>query len=538
MKITRRQLILHGMGLATVSTLGWQTYQYFQPKKATIDIQFPGMALGHQIRDFHRQAKANIPPVTHANIVVIGSGAAALCAMWQLHKNQQTQLLLLEGPEKNGNNAFGQYEQYRFPTGAHYLAMPSHESTHILDLLQDLGLYQNQQFDEMSLVHAPAERIWHNGVWQNDLLPVIDSDSQRFFQTVETLQKAIGNDQKPVFTIPIAQASEDPHWLKLDNMPFAAWLKQENYHSSSLLWYLNYCCLDDYGQGIDAVSAWAGLQYFAARNYHPESTQLLTWPNGLGHLSTQIRQRIGLKEINTLDKLPDHYYYALNSSAMQIEEHPEHVDIHCLIHGQAHIIRAKQAICAMPLYIASKVVSNIGQYGFDAKQHLPTYAPWLIGNFVLNSFPQEKNSTLAWDNVVYPNHGLGYVNSTHQAIRVAKPEKTVFTSYRALDHMAPNEMRKWLTTASEKELIDLASEDLSQVYGKEFWWRLEHIQLSVRGHAMASPNIGYLSNAGLKALQNNHSRLLFAHSDLSGYSIFEEAAWHGIAAAKKILAKL
>jgi len=53
--------------------------------------------------------------------------------------------------------------------------------------------------------------------------------------------------------------------------------------------------------------------------------------------------------------------------------------------------------------------------------------------------------------------------------------------------------------------------------------------------ALASPAPGFLNNAGINALRKADGKLLFAHSDLSGYSVFEEAAWWGYEAARKVL---
>jgi len=43
---------------------------------------------------------------------------------------------------------------------------------------------------------------------------------------------------------------------------------------------------------------------------------------------------------------------------------------------------------------------------------------------------------------------------------------------------------------------------------------------------------GFRSNAGLKALREHKGAILFAHADLSGFSVFEEAAWWGDRAAR------
>ncbi len=54
---------------------------------------------------------------------------------------------------------------------------------------------------------------------------------------------------------------------------------------------------------------------------------------------------------------------------------------------------------------------------------------------------------------------------------------------------------------------------------------------------MAVPHAGYLSQPLYHALRQHRSRLLFAHSDMSGYSVFEEAAYWGVQAALAVLDK-
>jgi hypothetical protein len=58
-----------------------------------------------------------------------------------------------------------------------------------------------------------------------------------------------------------------------------------------------------------------------------------------------------------------------------------------------------------------------------------------------------------------------------------------------------------------------------------------------RAHHRARPRHGHPGlrqpdQPGLTALQAADGRLLFAHADLSGYSVFEEASWWGERAAK------
>jgi hypothetical protein len=192
----------------------------------------------------------------------------------------------------------------------------------------------------------------------------------------------------------------------------------------------------------------------------------------------------------------------------------------------------------MPLFVASRVVENMAAYGFEPR-HLPATAPWLVANFLLRGFPQElPEAPLAWDNIVYRPEGgpqLGYVVSTHQDIRVAPPERTVFTTYAALSHRSPLAARRWLQSASPDELLALAAADLHAAYGRDVGRYVERADITLRAHAMAIPQPGFRSNAGLAALQAQEGPLLFAHADLSGFSVFEEASWWGIQAARTAL---
>jgi hypothetical protein len=58
------------------------------------------------------------------------------------------------------------------------------------------------------------------------------------------------------------------------------------------------------------------------------------------------------------------------------------------------------------------------------------------------------------------------------------------------------------------------------------------------GHAMARPKPGAILSRERRKLAALEGRLLFANSDLSGFSIFEEAQYRGVRAAEKTLALL
>jgi hypothetical protein len=55
------------------------------------------------------------------------------------------------------------------------------------------------------------------------------------------------------------------------------------------------------------------------------------------------------------------------------------------------------------------------------------------------------------------------------------------------------------------------------------------------GHAMARPVPGFLGSEQRRRLAEGSGNLLFANSDLSGFSIFEEAQYRGVKAADRAL---
>ena len=548
--MNRRQFLQTTATLATAASASWLGYRYLS-RPPSITVNKVGLPLAHLLRDQQLNAAPSREHVCET--LILGSGAAALSVAWYLARNGYTNFCLADGFERNGNNAAYAYlgslkTPLTAPSGAHYLAQPSAESSHIRQMLADLGIIEgydsagNPVYRDTDLVNAPDERLLINGTWQEGIIPQPhDPDTRRFFALIAQLLHARGSDGRKIFAIPIALSSQDAQWRALDRQTFAEWLAEQGYQSPRLLWYLDYCCRDDYGQGIAHVSAYAGLHYFTARGN--EHAPVLTWADGLNHLSealrrhAQIQSRAQLPDTRELTfKQPESYPYI----ATQIAEQNDHLSF-TLRHintGDTRRIRAQNVICAMPLNIAQRIIQNPQRYGFAPDFRLPPSAPWLISNFVLHSFPAEpKRSELAWDNIVYGSRGLGYVVASHQHIHVAKPGHTLFTAYTALNHDSPANVRHQLLAAEPRDLLDIAAQDLLAAYGKRFWQHVAHIGITVRAHAMSVPSAGYLTQPTLLALRQHQSRLHFAHSDLSGYSVFEEAAWWGVEAAKRILAQ-
>ena len=64
---------------------------------------------------------------------------------------------------------------------------------------------------------------------------------------------------------------------------------------------------------------------------------------------------------------------------------------------------------------------------------------------------------------------------------------------------------------------------------------VSRIDIMRLGHAMARPKVGAIFSAERRNLAKANGRILFANSDLSGFSIFEEAQYRGVNAADRVL---
>ncbi len=509
-------------------------------QEITPTLHYPGRDEGHFLRE-----RRPLPPpsaVIDTDVVILGSGIAGLCAAWKLKKLGHAGALMIDGPQPFGNAAGGRFGELAYPTGGHYLPLPSAEMVHVREILADLGIIERDAaadkpyYDERVLLHGPEERLLFRGAWQEGVIPSEGvapeelAEHQRFFAELERLRQLRGADGGHVFAFPAVHAASDPVIDALDRITLRQWLEQNSYRSPTLHWYVNYCCRDDYGTSYDKVSAWAGLHYFCSRRGEAANAgngAWLTWPGGMQPLAEQLASRAGIAR--------------RAGTAVSLKRTATGVEALCftLEGGVARttLVRARKAICAMPLYVAARVVDGIGDLGFDARRHMPAYAPWLVANFLMKAFPTELPAApLSWDNVVYQEPGLGYVVSTHQDIRAAPPSRSVFSAYVALSDRSPEEARKWMQAASAGELVALASADLKAAYGDSFAPCVERVDITLRGHAMAAPLPGFRSNAGLKALREADGPIVFAHADLTGFSVFEEASWWGCEAARKVLA--
>lgn len=488
--------------------------------------------IGHRLREPWQQ---KIPEQTaSARVIIVGGGIAGLSAAWWLQRAGFHDFVLLELEADTGGNArSGSNTISAYPWGAHYLPLPGEDAEYVRMLLEELGVihgYDAQQrpiYDEYALCAAPHERLRVRGQWQDSLVPQlglsIDDQQQydAFHAAMEHYRNLRGNDGKPAFTIPLALSSQDPPLLALDRISMAQYLEQQGWTAAGLRWYVDYCCRDDYGADASRVSAWAGIHYFAARqglaaNADPQT--VLTWPEGNGWLSAQLRNRLA-KHIHT------------RQLAARVTASDNAVTVDCLdTTTQQHTRwQAEHVILATPRFIAQHLLGNPG-----ASQWLPDYAPWLVANISLRDKPATAHSAMAWDNVMMESRSLGYIHAGHQSL-AQQARDTVITWYEPLDFDAPAKARQWALQAGHERLAQRVLDDLLRMH-PDIQPKIQQIDTWLWGHAMAIPAPDTVWHRDKRlSLPAQQGRLHFANSDMSGLSLFEEAQYHGVQAARAVL---
>ena len=161
------------------------------------------------------------------------------------------------------------------------------------------------------------------------------------------------------------------------------------------------------------------------------------------------------------------------------------------------------------------------------------YSPWMTANLTLETIPDLERGEPAWDNVIMNSPALGYVDAMHQSLR-SVAGKTVWTFYWALAEMEPPAARSFLVAKDWAYWKEAILTDLERVHPRirACVSRLDVMRI---GHAMVRPTVGAVFSAQRQALKRSRDRLVFAHSDVSGLSLFEEAQFRGVTAADRVL---
>ena len=532
--LTRRDLLRLGPRVAAALTVGCRAHREVDSGRIGGSIVGASHTVGHRLRagDLPEPDETREVPV-----IIVGAGIAGLSAGWKLAKSgfRDFEILELE-PDAGGNSRWGENAVSAYPWGAHYLPVPSAESTAVRELLEDMGMVRDigpdgePRYDPRHLCHVPQDRLFIDGRWQEgisaaSLLRSSVAVEDRALLAEFELQMRRYREYRdargrPAFALPMALSSDDPALVALDDLSMREYLDRAGWTSERLRWYVDYCCRDDYGCTLETTSAWAGWHYFCSRDAEVE---YLTWPEGNGrivrHMMTDLERHLHS------GMLVYRIRVTADPSAEAAAAEGVEVDVLDTRTNAAVRFRARRVIYALPRFTAPHVLDGYALPEIDRF----TYAPWMVANLTVDRPPDGA----AWNNVIYDSLSLGYVVATHQNLRVA-PGPSVLTYYMPLAVPNPEVARRWMLERSWDEWVSIVLGDLAPAHvGLESL--VTNIDVMLWGHAMIRPVPGFLWGETRRHAADPHGPVRFANSDMSGLSLFEEAQYHGVRAAEDLM---
>ena len=503
--------------------------------------------IGHLIRDGLRPE-----PETweRAGVVIVGGGVAGLAAAWRFLHAGFEDFVLLELEAAPGGTARSGEEHgvVPYPWGAHYLPAPMKENRALVTLLDELGVLEGSDaagepvVAEQFLCRDPEERVYYRGRWYEGLYlhaGANDEDArqlQLFNAEVDRWAAWRDKQGRRAFAIPVSLCSDDAEVTALDRLSMGEWMRARGFTSERLRWLVDYGCRDDYGLGVEQASAWAGLFYFASRMKAPgaESQPLITWPEGNGrlvrHLYEKARShvRLGLA-VADVRTVVDESRRVGTPAAGGVEVVAVGRD------GRGALgFRAEHVVFAAPQFLTKYLLKSYREGACPSHVAEFEYGAWMVANLFLSARPRAGlGFPAAWDNVLYESPSLGYVTATHQ--RGLERGPTVFTYYYPLTEPNPRDARARLLSAGRDEWAEVALSDLQRAH-RDIRTLTRRLDVMRWGHAMIRPRVGFQWGGARVKARQPFGPVHFAHTDLSGVPLFEEAFDHGLRAAEEILA--
>ncbi|MCC6329152.1 MAG: FAD-dependent oxidoreductase [Acidobacteria bacterium] len=496
------------------------------------EIVGQSVSLGHIIRE-GRAFEVPADNWRSVKIGIIGGGVAGLSAAWKLRKLGVEDVVLLElEKEAGGTSISGNGQPVGYPWGAHYLPVPFRENLELIEVLDEMSLLDGRTNDgdlvvkEQFLCRDPEERVFYKGRWYDGLyLHAGESEDDKrqlaeFQKIVDTWVNWRDSRGRRAFVVPSINCSDDVEVIGLDKLSFAEWLRQNGFTSERLIWYCDYACRDDYGLKLEQTSAWAGLFYFCSRvrKSGGESQPFITFPEGNGKFVHHLAESVSDKILRS-------------HMVVSVVPNEKGVDVICLADGQIRGFHCEKVIYASPVFTAPYVIRGFADdapFAANEFQH----NSWFVANLFLKDRPKPRfarDFPLAWDNVLYESPSLGYVNATHQKGIDYGP--AIWTYYYPMCHEENG--RTKLFNYTWRDLADVCMTDLARAH-PDIYELTNRIDIMRWGHAMISPRPGFIwgeqRQKALEPFRNIH----FAHTDLSGIALFEEAFYHGVSAATEI----
>lgn len=521
-KFTRRSLLISAATLTAMGYLGKrQLIDKWGPRKFLGEVQGASFSRGHLL------LKKEFPEATKkikCSVAIVGTGVSGLSAAYHLTKAGVSDIHIFELEDHIGGKSHAM--DRKAPWGAHYLPLVNLQNKSLLNFLKEIEVIKSfnsdgvPEYDELMICSDPMEKLFIYGRLQDGLIPRDNLNSEdlkkieNFLEKMHEFTLAKGNDDKFAFQIPMEESSQDPTFLKLDEISMLDFLKSNNFSCEVLNWYVNYCTRDDFGTPIDKVSAWAGIHYFAARKGQGvdiDRSSVMTWPEGNSFLVNSLKEKSN---------------FNLNQNHMLYEANEKSLKFYDFINKQTVEVEADQVILAIPQFIVAKV--------FNQKTDFQ-YAPWMVANIRV-TWDSDLENLLAWDNVNYHGKGIGFVIANHQKLNISHREN-ILTYYWPLSDLNPKDARTFALKRTHQQWCNDILKDIVPII-PDIEQRIKEVNIWPWGHGMIMPEIGFINHKRKQLVKLPNENFYNAHTDMGGLSLFEEGFYRGEVAAQKVIKKI
>ena len=497
-----------------------------------------GLERGHRFRDGALGA-CGAGREERCRVLIVGGGVAGLSAAWRLARQGVKDIAIVElgstigGTSRSGEMSTAAGGALSCPFGAHYLPQPRTDQLALAAFLADAGIAQGSTSDgrvavaDRDLVRDPAERVaglgyFEEGLWLRAGTGPEDEAALARFEALMEEHVRVDEDGRRLFDLPVARSSDALR--ELDRMSALQWAEAHGLGSDRMRWYLEYACRDDLGAALQDTSAWALLHYFTARAdlTSKESAAYLTWPEGNARL------------VRGLESLIEPSLSALRTGEVALSVTPgTRGAAATTVNGATGEVTrwaADAVVVAAPQFVARRLLRE--DPAAEARASF-RYSPWLVANLHLSERPVSRGFPFAWDSVIHGSSSLGYVDAAHQLDR-ADARDTVWTWYLPIIDTDERAARAELLSRPFESWRDAILNDLRGVH-PNIDEVVTRIDVWRWGHAMVKPVPGTMWGGVRAAAAAPIGNVHFAHSDLSGIALFEEANWQGTRAAEEIL---
>jgi hypothetical protein len=528
--------------LAAAATPGWVPAGCSPARHTPVRGKIMGAsaAAGHKLRGDHALFAQPPARTHHCEYVIVGGGVAGLSAARRLKAGGVESFCVLELEEKAGGNASSGHNGIcANPWGAHYLPLPNPDQAALLAFLRECGAVTGFDADgvpvynDYYLCFDPRNACTSTATGRTASSPtfgVPEADQlqiRTFLERMQTFRTARGTDGKYAFNLPVDASSADAQYRALDRITMLDYLRSQGLSSPYLVWYVDYCCRDDYGTTVRDTSAWAGhplLRRAAGRGRQcrrQHRTHLAGGQRVAGDATGPAR---GRQNQNRLPRLRRHARRRSGARGLPGRTERQHRagDGRQVPRGGA-AVRGGAAAEGRPGPDRGTAFS-IHLLAVDGGQPDPFALPRPAGQ------PAELGQRGVRRRLA------GLRQRPHQHLRSHPgPGPQVVTCYLPLSHTDPVTARTEALARTHAEWVALITADLAGAH-PDLGKYLQRVDVWLWGHGMVRPVPGFVwSEARRQAAAPVAGRVFFAHSDLSGISLFEEAFYHGNRAAEEAM---